>query len=117
MDRHRYVLLVFMVALVILLGMPWWLSHQAWAAMLGRGFTWQKGVVLFAFAGMAAAYFYWLVQLFLWVCAFSSNERRNSHHEEMICLRGAEQRVFLHGTDVFRCVSSDACHSVQKDGP
>ncbi len=109
MDKRRCVLWVFMAALVILLGMPWWLSPQAWAAMLGPGLTWPKGAVLSALAGMATAYFYWLGQLFFWACALSSNERRESHHE----WRETDYR----GANASRNVSSDACHSVQKDRP
>ncbi|WP_336696238.1 MULTISPECIES: hypothetical protein [Burkholderiales] len=80
MDRHRYVAWVFVGALVLLLAAPWLLPQQTWAALLSSGFNWQKGVVLMAFAGMAAAYAYWLVQLVQWVRTLSFNTHRDPRY-------------------------------------
>lgn len=77
MTRHRYVPWVFVAAILLMLAAPWMLPHQTWAALLGPQFNWQKGVVLLAFAGMAAAYAYWLVELVGWVRSLSFKAHRD----------------------------------------
>ncbi|WP_267120735.1 hypothetical protein, partial [Xanthomonas sacchari] len=77
MTRHRLVAWVFAALLAALLAAPWLLPPPIWAALLGPGFNWPKGVVLLAFAGMALAYGYWMVQFVHWMRTLSSNARQH----------------------------------------